>query len=139
MRIFYNVAFSLLVVCFFAPPIFSQQTGEDESLKEPVTVQREVGVYKGINSLPESLRRSKIFARGLHELQHYAGFDGVYDRQARIDAFEQSKADVGTGRAARTSDTASGSKLPVFSGMPGRISTGELRRHDKIPCLRSDK
>jgi len=115
MSRFYNFAFSLLLLCFFAYPVFAQQSEnpEDETLKIPVTVQREVGLYKGINSLPESLRRSKVFARSLHELEHYAGFDGVYDRQARVDAFEQSKADLA--RGAWTSDKVSGSKFPVFA------------------------
>jgi photosystem II stability/assembly factor-like uncharacterized protein len=49
----------------------------------------------------------------LQELRHYAGFDGVYDRQARIDAFEQTKSDML--RDAAISDKVSGSKLPIFS------------------------
>ncbi|MFI5264973.1 MAG: carboxypeptidase-like regulatory domain-containing protein, partial [Candidatus Kapaibacterium sp.] len=91
----------------------SQAAPEDELLKIPVTVSRAVGVYSGINSLPESVRRTKAFARGLHELRHHAGFDGIYDREARIAAFEQTQSDIL--RDAMQSDKVSGSKLPVFS------------------------
>jgi len=114
MRCFYNLAFSIFLF-LFTYPVLAQQSeqAEDELLNIPVTVPREVGLYKGINSIPESVRRTKAFARGLHELQHFAGFDGVYDREARVAAFEQSKSDLLNYNV--QSDKVSGSKLPVFS------------------------
>ncbi|MDP4236160.1 MAG: FlgD immunoglobulin-like domain containing protein [Bacteroidota bacterium] len=116
LRFYKIVAFSFLAcILFFAQHSFAQQTesAEDEMLKLPVSVPHEVGVYRGINSIPESVRRTKPFARMLHDMQHYAGLDGVYDRQARVDAFEQSKSDIL--RDVITSDKVEGSKLPVFA------------------------
>jgi photosystem II stability/assembly factor-like uncharacterized protein len=112
-RLFY---FVIPVLSFgFGISAFAQESEnpENEFLKEPVLARHDVGLYREINSLPESVRRSKAFARGLHEIEHYAGMDGTYDRQARIDAFEKSKADIA--RAAWESDKVSGSKLPVFA------------------------
>jgi hypothetical protein len=131
MKRFYNFAFSLLVVFFFTSSVLAQQSEQpqDELLKIPVTVAREVGVYKDINLLPESVRRTKAFARGLHELQHYAGFDGVYDREERIAAFEQTKSDIL--RDAMVSDKVSGSKLPIFSSAwtnIGPVNTGGMTK-----------
>ena len=114
MSRFYNfVAFSFFSISFcFVQAAFAQQA-EDETLINPVTVPREVGVYKGINSIPESIRRTKPFARMLGEMRHYAGSEGADNRQTRIDAFELSKADLL--RDAMAADKVSGSKLPVFS------------------------
>lgn len=89
------------------------EDSENETLKYPITVPSEVGVYKGINSIPESVRRTKPFARGLQQLRHYAGTDGVYDRGNRLEAFEQSRSDIF--RDAMRSDKVAGSKLPVFA------------------------
>src|SRR5690242_9922337 len=79
MRHFYNLALALFIFTC-SNSLFAQQaeSQDDEMLVNPVSVVREVGLYKGINSLPESVRRSKAFARSLHDLEHFAGFDGVY-------------------------------------------------------------
>ncbi len=129
MSRFYKFATLVLLTASFC---FSQsaraqesESLENEILAKPVTVPREVGVYKGINSLPESVRRTKPFARMLHDLQHYAGADGVDNSQARIEAFAQSKADMI--RSAMTSDKVSGSKLPIFANAwtnIGPVNTG---------------
>ena len=112
-RFYRLVAFSVFIhISCFSYDSFAQQL-EEEALINPVTVSREVGIYKGINSLPESIRRTKPFARMLFELKHYAGFEGVDNREARLEAFEQSKADIL--RDAMTSDKVAGSQLPVFA------------------------
>lgn len=117
MSRFYNLA---ALSCFGLSFLLTQsafaqisERPEDEILKYPVTVTNEVGLYKGINSIPESVRRSKPFARMLHEMQHYAGMNGINNRELRLEAFEQSKSDLLRDIAA--SDKVSGSKLPVFS------------------------
>ena len=112
-RFYTFAAFTFFLL--FAPSVFAQQTEspENELLKSAATAPNEVGVYKGINSISESIRRTKPFARLLSEMQHTSGLNGIYDRQARIEAFGQSQSDIF--RDAMTSDKVSGSKLPVFS------------------------
>ena len=106
-------AFSLLAIFISLSQNIYAQQADDETLINPVSVPREVGVYKGINSIPESVRRTKPFARMLYELRHYAGSEGADNRQARLDAFEQSKADIL--RDAMSSDKVAGSMFPVFA------------------------
>src|SRR5437763_4633623 len=111
LRFFCRTALSVFFLSFFIVPVFAQQ-GEDESLPVPIKA-RDVGIYKKLNELPESIRRTKIFARGLHDLEHFGGFEGVDNSQARQSAFEQSKSDII--RDAMRSDKVAGSKLPIFA------------------------
>ncbi|MEP7234539.1 MAG: hypothetical protein ABI778_04510, partial [Ignavibacteriota bacterium] len=104
--LFFAVSFSFL-------PLASAQEAEDEMLTLPIRVPNEVGVYKGINSLPTNIRRSKPFARWLHELRHYCGTEGLDNTELRIQAFEQSKADLL--RDEVSLNKVAGSLLPVFS------------------------
>src|SRR5690242_614485 len=107
-----SVSFFLVIFLNSIRPVLAQQV-EEETLAKPVTVSHEDGIYKGINSIPASIRQTKPFARMLHELQHYAGFNGTDNSAARLEAFEQAKSDLI--RDASISDKVSGSKLSVFS------------------------
>jgi photosystem II stability/assembly factor-like uncharacterized protein len=115
LRLYICVSVLFLSFFLFIPNAGAQQAErrEDEVLSIPVTSPNEAGVYKGINDLPADVRRTTAFARMLDELRHYAGSNGIYDRQTRLDAFEQTKSDII--RDAQISDKVSGSKLPVFA------------------------
>ncbi|MEI8134702.1 MAG: FlgD immunoglobulin-like domain containing protein [bacterium] len=113
MRIFAIVA--LLGLSAIVSPTLAQQTNfeENELLRTAISIPEEVGVYRNMNSLPESIRKSKIFARGLQELRHHAGSDGFYDAEARLRSIEQTQNDIM--RSVSISDKVAGSKLPVFA------------------------
>lgn len=86
---------------------------ENELLASPLKAKSDQGIFKKLNQLPESVRKSKQFARILHDLELHATPEGTIDIEARIQAFEQSKADLF--RDAAVSYKSSGSKLPIFS------------------------
>ncbi len=127
-RFYIFAALSCIGLSFlYAPSVFAQQTesSENELLKSAVTVPNEIGVYKGINSIPEAIRKTKPFARLLSDMQHTSGLNGIYERQTRIEAFGQSQSDLF--RDAMIADKVSGSKLPVFSAAwvnVGPVNTG---------------
>ncbi|HZK75946.1 MAG TPA: FlgD immunoglobulin-like domain containing protein [Candidatus Kapabacteria bacterium] len=72
-----------------------ENAGESgETLPRPVSAPSDSGMYKGINQLPESIRRSAPFARALNEMTKRAGTSGTFDEEARLRAFEQSQQDL---------------------------------------------
>lgn len=65
-----------------------------ETLSQPAPLPPPVGVYEGLERVPEDIRRSAPFARELNELTRRAGQTGEYDIDARARAFEQSQEDL---------------------------------------------
>src|SRR5687767_4769058 len=66
-----------LVIASLVAPLslsFAQVTSESEAheretLKAPVLIPSITGIYQGLEELPESIRRSRIFARDMHLLK----------------------------------------------------------------------
>jgi hypothetical protein len=84
-----------LVVAFFLVPlaqIFAQgsidetEEYERESLREPVVIPSNTGIYQGLQELPESIRKSKQFGRDMHLLKMRVGNGSEYNYEARIEA-----------------------------------------------------
>ncbi|HET6400322.1 MAG TPA: FlgD immunoglobulin-like domain containing protein [Candidatus Kapabacteria bacterium] len=69
-------------------------TEQSETLRQPVSAPSDSGLYRGINQLPASIRRSAPFARALNEMVRRAGTSGTFDEEARVRAFEQSQRDL---------------------------------------------
>ncbi len=87
---------------------------EKESLlPNPLVAPSDEGVFHRFNLLPDSIRRSPIVARELHDALRSAGSDGRIDLEAKERAVEQTKSDIL--RAALSPPKLSGSKLPIFS------------------------
>ncbi|HEY3874987.1 MAG TPA: FlgD immunoglobulin-like domain containing protein [Candidatus Kapabacteria bacterium] len=97
-----NSRYRLLIVLFtlFATVFscrFTQaqtQSEENETLKKPVALPPSVGLYQGLDSIPEMIRQSAPFARTLNEMVRRAGTSGTWDEEARVQAFEQSREDL---------------------------------------------
>src|SRR5688572_10527965 len=64
---------------------------ERESLKEPVAIPSNNGIYRGLNELPENIRKSKQFARDMHLLKLRAGQNGEYNYDARVQAHSDAR------------------------------------------------
>jgi photosystem II stability/assembly factor-like uncharacterized protein len=62
-----------------------------ETLSQPITAVSDSGVYKHINEIPESIRRSRPFARDFHEMARRAGSSGVIDQAGYLQAFQQAQ------------------------------------------------
>lgn len=91
----------------------AQEYERGESLSNPASSSTNIGFFKELNSLPESVRLTSAFARLLYQYKLSAGSDGYIDVDARLASFEQSKADLL--RDATVAYKSSGSKLPVFA------------------------
>ena len=94
---------SLILSALYPAVTFSQtekNEGESEFLSKATELPAPVGLYQDIQKVPESVRRSAPFARMLGEMVRRGGADGVYDFDARVAAFEQSKNDLLRGAAA---------------------------------------
>jgi len=87
--------YGLLLSCVLlvASPILvkAQETEEEEVLRVPAASASQIGSFKELNSYPESIRRSKPFARYLHRFERVGTETGLYDATARYEAFEESK------------------------------------------------
>ena len=85
--------FILSCVLLFASPILvkAQETEEEEVLRVPAASTSQIGTFKELNSYPESIRRSKPFARYLHRFERIGAENGTFDATARYEAFEESK------------------------------------------------
>jgi photosystem II stability/assembly factor-like uncharacterized protein len=97
-----RASFALILGIFFAltgSKVFAQEVStpeeqESETLEVPMALPSTNGVYEELSKIPEDVRRSKIFARGLNDLKRHAGTNGVYDKEARMQAVEQSRQDL---------------------------------------------
>ena len=72
----------------------AQDMEQGETLSKPVVAPSDSGLYRGINQLPASIRRSAPFARALNEMTRRAGTSGTFDEEARVRAFEHSQQDL---------------------------------------------
>src|SRR5579883_2392763 len=81
---------SAILVAHSARPAFAQRSEKpgDEQLETPVTTTRTDGGFKNLNSLPESIRRSKIYARMLFEYGLKADENGYYNMESRLAEFK---------------------------------------------------
>jgi photosystem II stability/assembly factor-like uncharacterized protein len=96
-RTIFFTTFAMLSCLFLTRTVSAQavvQSEKGEVLDKPVTAPSDSGLYKGINELPESVRRTAPFARALDEMVRRAGPSGTYDPEARVSAFEQSQQDL---------------------------------------------
>lgn len=64
---------------------------EEEALDRPAPLPSDKGIYQELMKLPEAIRKSAPFARFVHRLSRYAGESGVYDVEARNQAFEEAQ------------------------------------------------
>ncbi len=100
MKIFYRHIFTFTLAVFlpfFLASISRAQGSESENseaLSKPVFAPSDSGMYKGINQLPESIRKSAPFARALQEMARRAGTSGTFDAEARVQAFQKSQQDL---------------------------------------------
>jgi photosystem II stability/assembly factor-like uncharacterized protein len=102
-----------------------------EMLLQPVRIPSDSGVYHGLSSIPEEIRRSAPFARLMHEMSRRAGTAGTFDIEERIAAFEQSQRDLlrsanSDQRSANSEQPDSGFRIPDsgIRGSAGALSNG---------------
>ena len=79
-----------VVLCAFSLAQ-AQESEPEEFFATPLVSPYTNGAYKELNKLPESVRRSGIYARYLHEFTKAAGAEGIINAEARYEAFKQSK------------------------------------------------
>ena len=65
-----------------------------ETLSQPIVAASDSGIYKHINDIPESIRRSRPFARDFHEMARRAGSSGLIDQDSYLQAFQQAQQDL---------------------------------------------
>jgi photosystem II stability/assembly factor-like uncharacterized protein len=87
----YGFILSCALLSAFSLPLAAQEVKEEEVLKVPFKTTSEVGAFKELNHYPESIRRSKPFARYMHRFQRVADENGTYDATARYEAFTESQ------------------------------------------------
>ncbi len=106
-------AFSSFFLWTGSPRAQLGETENGETLAQPVSAPSDSGIYKGINELPESIRQSAPFARALDQMARRAGTAGVWDEEARVKAFEQSRQDLN--QSAAPAEKSAGSKVQPFA------------------------
>ncbi len=80
-----------LMLCGFSLVKAQESETEKESFSVPLVAPWNNGEYGTLNKLPEDIRKSKPYARFLHDFRKAAGESGVVDAEARYRAFEQSQ------------------------------------------------
>ncbi|MDP4198186.1 MAG: hypothetical protein Q8922_02010 [Bacteroidota bacterium] len=110
--------FVIFLLLFSAPTVLfaqehsqpRQETGDPETLSKLIDLPPPVGLYKELQNVTESIRRSAPFARGLYEMTRRAGLDGTFDVEARVRAYEQSQRDL---QESSVAEKASGIGAPM--------------------------
>lgn len=87
----YGLLLSCVLLSALQLPVTAQEVKEAEVLKSPFKPASEVGAFKELNLYPESIRRSKPFARYMHRFERVTSENGTFDATARSEAFEESK------------------------------------------------
>lgn len=64
---------------------------EGEFLQAPVAIPSDKGAFKGLKDLPESIRKSKIFARDLYRLRSRVTNDSEYSLDQYLQSYESAK------------------------------------------------
>src|SRR5947208_522049 len=95
-----------LLVMLVSLPLCAQQSAQQKEAESGETLSQPVGLYKGLDNIPDDVRYSAPFARELTEMVRRAGPNGVYDVEARVKAFEQSQRDLEAQSAERAANAA---------------------------------
>ncbi|MFI5201829.1 MAG: hypothetical protein ACHQNE_05550, partial [Candidatus Kapaibacterium sp.] len=93
MKHYFRLALASTILLLFHSAR-AQEVEQGETLAKPVVAPSDSGLYRGVNQLPVSIRRSAPFARALNEMTKRAGTSGTFDEEARVRAFEQSRRDL---------------------------------------------
>lgn len=125
---------AILATICLASPLAAQESEvtlrhEGEALKEPVRIPNNNGVYKDLDKLPESVRRSKIFAREMHRAKHRVMNESEYNPANRIAEFEFSQKQLI--EQARANAKSKGDRSPLANawtnvGPTGSTTTGGM-------------
>lgn len=87
----YGFILSCALLSAFDLPLIAQEVKEAEVLKSPFKASSEIGAFKELNLYPESIRRSKPFARYMHRFERVAEVNGTYDAVSRYESFTESQ------------------------------------------------
>ena len=104
---FLVLSFAALTILSVPLRFVQAQEMEGEMLAHALIAPTDSGAYYQLNRLPESLRRSRPFARDFQEFIEHAGTSGTIDRKAYFSTFEEARQDIlNSGRLALKSASA---------------------------------